>query len=268
MNYIMKYLVVKMCLGYGYSATKEEIDGFRKYFGLSIDNCYDTKYIIEKDNTYYSLYTLDKNIMPIENIENIELISEYIINNVSKPILNIEIDNEMFDRAKYLSIYIINALNCIESGITLEDIEEEFTKDYRDIFTNISTIIAKLLTKSKNENLDDNSLLQIVNVDPTRIISSYKAYCNYRILDDKLNNELSRKFGGYGFAMIFGFYKYYSLPSYESDSCFVVDQKSMYGPIYIPAVKDADPLILRTKEEAESEAKELIKKMSTYGSNL
>ena len=42
--------------------------------------------------------------------------------------------------------------------------------------------------------------------------------------------------------MIFGFYKYYSLPSYESDSCFVVDQKSMYGPIYIPAVKDGDPL--------------------------
>ena len=102
---------------------------------------------------------------------------------------------------------IINALNCIESDIALEDIEEEFTRDYRDIFTNISTIIAKLLTKSKNENLDDNSLLQIVNVDPTRIISSYKAYCNYRILDDKLNNKLSRKFGGYGFAMIFGFYK-------------------------------------------------------------
>ena len=268
MNYIMKYLVVKMCLGYGYSVTKEEIDGFRKYFGFSTDNCYDTKYIIEKNNTYYSLYTLDKNIMPLENIENIGLISEYIINNVSKPILNIKVDNEMLDRAKYLSIYIINALNGIESNIALEDMEEEFTRDYRDIFTNISTIIAKLLTKSKNENLDDNSLLQIINVDPTRIISSYKAYCNYRILDDNLNNELSTKFDGYGFAMIFGFYKYYSLPSYESDSCFVVDQKSMYGPIYIPAVKDADPLILRTKEEAESEAKKLIKKMSTYSSNL
>ncbi len=264
-NYIMKYLVVKMYLGYGYSATEEEINESLEYLGITADKSYDEKHIAKKDNIYYALYSLDKHIIPIESIENFNSISKYIVGNLDKPLLNGDVDEDNLSRASNLSIYIINALNNIEStDLLLEEFEEkEFYKDYSGLFKKLSYLIANQLVSSKTD-ADDEVILEVVNVNPKTILSSYKAYCNYRIIDDNLDNVLSESFKDYKFAMVFGTNKYYGMSSYEHDYCVVVDDKSIYGPIYIIAAKQTDPIIQECRVDDEEEAKELIGKMLSF----
>nr|MBP3258847.1 hypothetical protein [Bacilli bacterium] len=263
-DYIMKYLVVKMYLGYGYSATKEEIDNSIKCLNINVDDSYDEKYITKKNNIYYALYSLDKHIISLENIEYFDLISWYITNNIEKLELT-NVDSNNLDRASNIVIYIINALNYIEStNIPLEEIDEVFYKDYKELFEKLSYNVASLLTLSEKDNIEDDVLMKVVSADPKNITSSYKSYCNYKLIDNNLDNILSRSFKTSLFAMVFGTNTYYNMSSYEHDYCFVSNEESMYGPIYLTATKHADPIIEECRVSDETKAKELIMKMSIF----
>ena len=245
-DFITKYLVVKMLLGYGYSATEEEITKVIEYLkqrNIEVENSYNKKFIKKKNDKYYALYTLSKSAITIDQIEFYKIISEFIKNNIIQE----KIDRNVFDlnsfyRAQEISMHLVIALNSIAKAKSKRkkcvlykiDEEEIIAKQYTPLFNSLVVLIGSLLEKGKKEDLQDYEELKIISVDPTKIISSYKSYCNFRILDNELNNVLSShlKFN-YELAIIFGSDTYYGLRGQaEHDYIFVSRDSDIYGPFY------------------------------------
>jgi len=271
-NYIMKYLLIKMSIDYGYSATEEEIKASMKYLeklNVVVDENYNERYVTKKDNTYYALYSIDKTVIKISDIENFDIISTYIRDYSKKDIFSFEnVSEESFKRAKNLTIYLIIVLNFLDKNLIhdkkdlLEDIDEEekLSEKYIKLFDKLSLLLAHLLEKSKNENIDDIEELKIINVNPIEIISSYKAYYYYKVLEKEFNNIFSTILKDeYSIVMSFGTNSYYGLPSIKQDLFFACNAYDMYGPIYMCvsksfAFKDA-------KRRDEKRVNELIKRL-------
>ena len=271
-NYIMKYLLIKMSIDYGYSATEEEIKASIRYLekmNIVVDENYNERYVTKKDNTYYALYSIDKTVIKISDIENFDIISTYIREYSKKDIFSFEnVSEESFKRAKNLTIYLIIVLNFLDKNLIhdkknlLEDIDEEekLSEKYIKLFDKLSLLLAQLLEKSKNEIIDDIEELKIINVNPIEIISSYKAYYYYKVLEKEFNNIFSTILKDeYSIVMSFGTNSYYGLPSIKQDLFFACNAYDMYGPIYMCVSKSSD--FKDAKRRDEKRVNELIKRL-------
>lgn len=146
--------------------------------------------------------------------------------------------------------------------ILLEDIVEEdkLREKYIKIFDKLSLFLAHLLEKSKNENINDIEELKIINVNPNEIISSYKAYYYYKVLEKEFNNIFSTTLKNeYSFVMSFGTNSYYGLPSIKQDLFFACNAYDMYGPIYMCVSKSSD--FKDAKRRDEKRVNEFIKRL-------
>lgn len=277
-NYIMKYLVLKMCLGYGSTATEEEIDASIEYLkenNIEVDKSYDKEYVVKKDNIYYALYSLGSNIQSPHNF-NPTLVDYMINNHKEENNKKIDLDEDIKTRIENLSIYLIIALSEIKKlsnngrkkKYSLEDIESFriIDDEYIELFDKLTSSISKIYIENLNKELEDEVELKIVNVDPRLAYTSYKAFCNFRIIDKECGYVFSKVFKDTcGFAMVFGTDTYYNMPSITNDFFFICKDynnekpMTMYGPIY-NCVETA-PDFIKNKEHDSKYAQELINKL-------
>lgn len=260
---ILKYLIIKMTLGMGYSIDYKELSNLETYLfnrNIKYKEEYDDRYIDFKDNIFTAKYNLNRDVLDIFTINNKEhdLLKTFIKKNSKVyDYLDYPINKENLQRCKELIIYLIEVLNNIKlnkKDTLLEELNNyEIDIKLLPIFTDLSMIISYLLTNDKD--------LVICNYDISNNKSaSYKAYNNYIYIDKSLNKILSKltKKNKYTIYMNFANNTYYSIPSYKQDMLVVNKDYSIYGPIYIPRVNNADDKILEYKSKCIKEANDKI----------
>lgn len=268
----MKYLVLKMYLGYGYTASEDEINAsisFLKQRNVDVDASFDEEHIVKKDGIYYATYWIDSSNVEVNSIEYRMLISNFIRENNNKPSLPVKsISSESVDRACNLTIEFISDLEYLTkhpSDVSedifeksahpgIEEIEEPLENKHIKLFSKLSMLIGGLLDQAKKDHIEveDEVDLKIVNPDPTKVISSYKAYYNFKLIDEELDGAISKVFGEvYGFALIFGTSSYYGMPSVKSDMYLarVVGSTYQSDPVYLVATEAPDWAMQRERQQ-------------------
>ena len=281
---ITKYLVMKMFLGLGYSASKEEINKltiFLNSTGINVDLDFDHMYVENMNDVYYANYRIEPCEISIFDIEESKLLREFAIN-YSNQIVNeeeAEINEEYKSRAENLAIYLVSAINYVKKlkndKKSLHDFvfesfsvsETEPVENYNEIFTKLTNNLAIMMEQENVRPADDLAYFVVCNTDPRSGYNSYKAYCNYRVLNSALDNELSNVFGkDISFALKFGGDDYYGVPTCEQDSIIVVNnccEGDLFGPIYLCQAESEH----RIDEKVKSVefARRLMKKYITSG---
>ena len=264
----LKYLVTKMTLGYGDSFDYTELSKLYSYLysnNIKFNDGYDNNYIDynNNNNTFTAKYTINREVIDLFKIkkEEFDLLRNFINKYLSyNDVLNNIVNENDLKRSEELAIYLIDTFNLIKNNshyISFDDMKKyPINKDFIKLFDDLSKCIAYLLKNDKdliisNMNIGNNKLLP------------YKAFGNYAIIDRNLNHQLyayTRK-DKYTFYIDFSNDKYYGIPLYKQDMLIVTRDNSIYGPIYIPRVENADKSIIIKKEKAIENARSMIKKL-------
>lgn len=260
---LIKYLIIKMISGKGYSASLEEIEKLEKYLR---DNGYKIK--LEKANNYIknngnyleANYNLNRNIFDINGIK----IEEYrLLKSFIEKLEDVKIDNlseEMFNRCEEILVYLIEVLTSAYSSpnLLLEELPtiELVPVEMKRAFSELSTRSAYLLQYDDELVISNNNLIKNDRL-------SYRTFFNNKFVTSDIKDIINKytRDNEIKYIVDFGNAKYFGIPSFKQDMLAVFDNKSVIEPIYIPRISAIDQSISDSQNRKIEEAQENIKRL-------
>ena len=268
---LIKYLIIKMCLGYGSSITNEELENLEKLLTdkkilYSLD--FDDRFLIKRDNDITATYLLTPTEVDIMRIDEYEynLLKKFAEGNKFKESLDLcDVNNDDLERARHIAIYLVEELmkirlnNKVKNYKDMKDYDiTKLSNDLVYLFKSFSLWTSYLLTHEDDVGICSQTKSNKAN-------ASYKAYSNHLIAMKKcltIFNKYNRC-GKINYCLNFANNTYYGMPSFKQDMLFLYTKDFNSEPIYIPSFSIASLELQAFKYRevmaAESKIKELIK---------